>query len=75
MLEPYGGQLIDRRITGEAEVKLRSEAASFPKITISDATTHQTAKRPVGIPEALRVVAIGIADIGLPAQAGSSCGQ
>ncbi|MEE9208529.1 MAG: sulfate adenylyltransferase [Gemmatimonadota bacterium] len=38
MLEPYGGQLIDRRITGGAEVKLRSEAASFPKITISDWT-------------------------------------
>jgi len=32
-------------------------------MTISEAITHQMAKRPVGIPEALRPVAIGVADI------------
>src|SRR5690606_41890866 len=36
-----------------------------PKITISEAMTHHTARRPVGIPAALRVVAIGRADIRL----------
>jgi hypothetical protein len=34
-----------------------------PKITISDAISHHTANRAVGIPAALRVVAIGLADI------------
>ena len=30
------------------------------EITISDATTHQTARRPVGIPASLRVFAMGL---------------
>ena len=34
-----------------------------PKITISEAITHHTANLGVGIPDALRVVAIGLADI------------
>lgn len=38
MLDPYGGQLIDRRITGGAEEEVRAEAAALPKITISDWT-------------------------------------
>src|SRR5215831_14519946 len=32
-----------------------------PKITISETSTHHTARRPVGIPIALRVVAIVLA--------------
>jgi hypothetical protein len=39
------------------------EARRPPKITISDATTHQTPKRPVGIPDELRVVAIGLMNL------------
>jgi hypothetical protein len=47
-------------------------------MTISEAITHQMPSRPVGMPAALRVFAIGLADIDLlelVAQAGSFCGQ
>jgi hypothetical protein len=37
------------------------EANRPPKMTTSEASTHQTAKRPVGMVVALRVVAIGFA--------------
>jgi hypothetical protein len=36
-----------------------------PKITISETITHQTARRPVGIPVALRVLAMGRPDMDL----------
>jgi hypothetical protein len=36
------------------------DASSPPKMTISETMTHQTASRPVGIPAALRVVAMGL---------------
>jgi hypothetical protein len=39
------------------------EPRTPPKMTISEAISHQTANRGVGIPAALRVVAIGLADI------------
>ena len=39
-----------------------------PKITISEAMIHQTASRAVGMPAALRVVAIGISDIKVSVQ-------
>jgi hypothetical protein len=48
-------------------------------MTISEAMTHHTARRPVGIPAVLRVVAIGRADADIgtipPAQFGAFCGQ
>ena len=39
------------------------EPSRPPKITISEAMIHHTASRAVGIPAALRVVAIGLADM------------
>jgi hypothetical protein len=53
------------------------EPSRPPKITISEAITHQTARRPVGMPAAERVVAIGLADIDAssPGQFGAFCGQ
>jgi len=39
------------------------EASSPPKMKISDTSTHQMARRPVGMPAELRVVAIGLSMI------------
>ena len=43
------------------------EASRPPKITISDAMIHHTARRPVGIPALVRPVAIGrLAEVNAP---------
>ena len=54
-------------------------ASIFAKHGIASTTTHQIARRPVGIPAVSRVVAIGLAAaiglLGSGAQAGSFWGQ